>query len=82
MKKIVIKYEPFTFDQTLYIKEIGTDTDAEVVHIKANEIPKFISEAEDIEEVHLYGNEKLVQNVRKECLTKYRLHNIDFYVNN
>ncbi len=82
MKKIIIKYIPFTFDQVVYIKEIETDEDVKILHVKTDEISKFISETEDIEEVHLYGNEKIIKNIRKDCLTKYRLHNIDFYINN
>lgn len=78
MKEIIIKFEPFVFKQTVFIKENN--------HINKEEVPQkelssYISLLEDVDKVHLFGNEKFADKIKEECMTKYKINNINFYIN-
>ena len=79
MKEIIIKLEPFVFKQTLFIKdEQGTIVQ---VQVPQREVASYISFLAGIEKIHLFGNEKFINKIREECITKYNLKNIEFCMN-
>ena len=79
MKEVIIKFEPFVFKQTVFIKhENGTLTEEKVPQ---KELASYISLLEDVDKVHLFGQDKFAMKVKEECLTKYKVNNIDICIN-
>lgn len=79
MKEVIIKFEPFVFKQTIFIKE-GNEIKQE--QIPQKELSSFISLLDDVSKVHLFGNQKFAEKIKEECITKYKVNNIDFCINN
>lgn len=79
MKEVIIKFEPFVFKQTIFIKE-GNEIKQE--QIPQKELSSFISLLDDVNKVHLFGNQKFAEKIKEECTTKYKINNIDFCINN
>lgn len=80
MKEIVVKFEPFVFKQTLFIKDEETGA-IEQENIPQKELASYLSLREDICKVHFFGNEKFAEKIKTECLTKYKINNIEFLIN-
>lgn len=80
MKEIVVKFEPFVFKQTLFIKDEETGA-IEQENIPQKELASYLSLKEDICKVHFFGNEKFAEKIKTECLTKYKTNNIEFLIN-
>ena len=80
MKEIVIKFEPFVFKQTLFIKDKETGI-IEEENIPQKELASYLSLKEDICKVHFFGNEKFAEKIKTECLTKYKMNNIEILIN-
>lgn len=80
MKEIVIKFEPFVFKQTLFIKDEETGI-IEEENIPQKELASYLSLKEDICKVHFFGNEKFAEKIKTECLTKYKMNNIEILIN-
>lgn len=80
MKEIVIKFEPFVFKQTVFIKDTENGEITQE-HIPQKELTNFISLQEDVSKVHFFGNRKFAEKLRDECVTKYKLSESKFYFN-
>lgn len=80
MKEIVVKFEPFVFKQTLFIKDEETGV-IEEENIPQKELASYLSLREDICKVHFFGNEKFAEKIKTECLTKYKMNNIEILIN-
>ena len=80
MKEIVVKFEPFVFKQTLFIKDEETGV-IEQENIPQKELASYLSLREDICKVHFFGNEKFAEKIKTECLTKYKMNNIEILIN-
>lgn len=79
MKELIIKFEPFIFKQTIFIKE---DNDIiKQIQIPQKELAKFISLQENVSEIHFFGNKKFAEKIQEECITKYKLTNVRFSIN-
>ena len=79
MKEVIIKFEPFVFKQTVFIKnEDGTLVTDKVPQ---KELSSYISLLNDVSKVHLFGNDKYAMKLKEECLTKYKVNNIDICIN-
>lgn len=77
--EIIIKLEPFTLQQTVFIKhENGT---IERKELPQKELASFISLQKNVTKVHCFGNEKFVSKLEETCISKYKLNNIDFCIN-
>ena len=79
MKEIVIKFEPFVFKQTVFIRDENGGIDQE--QIPQKELASSLSLKEDICKVHFFGNEKFAEKLKTECVTKYKLQDSLFYIN-
>ena len=79
MKEIVIKFEPFVFKQTVFIRDENGEIDQE--QIPQKELASYLSLKEDICKVHFFGNEKFAEKLKIECVTKYKLQDSLFYIN-
>ena len=81
MKEMIIKLAPFVLKQTVYI------IDKETKEVKEDKIPqkelsKYISLHEnDIDHVHLFGNEDFIRKIQEECISKYKVCKCDFKIN-
>ena len=80
MKEIVVKFEPFVFKQTLFIKDEETGA-IEQENIPQKELASYLSLREDICKVHFFRNEKFAEKIKTECLTKYKMNNIEILIN-
>ena len=79
MDELIIKFEPFTLKQTIFIKH--EDGSIGRKEIPQSELTSFISLHPDICKIHFFGNEEFVSKIKEECITKYKMNNIDFCVN-
>lgn len=81
MKDFVIKFEPFVFKQTVFIRNTETgEVSAESVPQK--ELASYISLAENLHTVHFFGNKSYAEKIKNECLTKYNLKDsVQFIIN-
>ncbi len=79
MKEIVIKFEPFVFKQTVFIRDENGGIDQE--QIPQKELASYLSLKEDICKIHFFGNEKFAEKLKTECVTKYKLQDSLFYIN-
>lgn len=81
MKEMIIKLAPFVLKQTVYI------IDKETKEVKEDKIPQkelasYISLHEDeINCIHLFGNESFIKKVQEECSCKYKVCKCDFKIN-
>ena len=57
MKEIVVKFEPFVFKQTLFIKDEETGA-IEQENIPQAELTNYLSLKEDLHKIHFFGNAK------------------------
>ena len=80
MKEAIIKFEPFVFKQTVFIKD---DETGEVVqeHIPQAELTNYLSLKEDLHKIHFFGNAKFAQKIKAECVTKYKLDKVEILIN-
>ena len=78
MKDVIIKFEPFIFKQTVFIKEDNKITRDEVPQ---KELASYISLLEDVGKVHLFGNQKFAEKIKEECMTKYKINNLEILIN-
>lgn len=77
--ELVVKFEPFVLQQTIFIKH--ADGTIEQKDIPQKELASFISLQEDLSKVHFFGNKEFVSKVKEECLTKYKLKETIFCIN-
>lgn len=70
MKEVIIKFTPFVFKQTVFIKD-GEHLIEQKVPQK--EVAKFIAFCKDINTVHFFGNEHYAKKVKEECILKYQM---------
>lgn len=80
MKQIVIKFEPFVFRQTVFIKD---EDSGEITQesIPQKELASYLSLEEDICKVHFFGNEKFANKIKTECISKYKFQDSLFCIN-
>lgn len=80
MKEAIVKFEPFVFRQTVFIKdtENGEVTQED---IPQKELASYLSLKEDICKVHFFGNEKFASKIKTECLTKYKMDKVEIIIN-
>ena len=80
MKEAVIKFEPFVFKQTVFIRDNET---GEIIQeqIPQKELASYLSLKEDICKVHFFGNEKFAGKIKTECLTKYKMDKVEIIIN-
>ncbi len=74
MKEIIIKFEPFCFNQTVFMKDNET---GQVVKedIPQKDLSSFISLVEnECCKIHFFGNKDFAEKIKEECLTKYNIH--------
>ena len=79
MKEVIVKFEPFVFKQTIFIK--NEDGTIEKEQIPQKELASYISLLTDVEKVHLFGNEDFAKKIKEECITKYNLQNMEIIIN-
>lgn len=79
MKEVIIKFEPFVFKQTVFIKDEKGEITQE--HIPQKELGSFISLLNDVKTVHFFGNEKFAEKVKTECVTQYKLKDLEILIN-
>lgn len=79
MKEVIIKFEPFVFKQTVFIKDEKGEITQE--HIPQKELGSFISLLNDVKTVHFFGNEKFADKIKTECINKYNFKESIFYIN-
>lgn len=70
MKELIIKFQPFVFKQTVFIKD-GRNLIEESVPQK--DLASYISLCKDVDCVHFFGNAKFANKIKEECITKYRI---------
>ena len=81
MKEFVIKFEPFVFKQTVFIKDIETGTITQE-SVPQKDLASYISlQKEDLHKIHFFGNTKFAEKIKTECATKYNLQDSLFSVN-
>lgn len=80
MKEVVIKFEPFVFKQTIFLKDEQTGTII-IDSIPQKEIASYLSLREDIHKVHFFGNKKFAEKIKTECATKYKMDSIEILIN-
>ena len=80
MKEIVIKFEPFVFKQTVFIKDTEPGEVSQQL-IPQKELTNFLSLQTEAEKIHLFGNRKFAEKIKEECMTKYKLQESKFYFN-
>lgn len=79
MKEIIIKFEPFVFKQLVFIKDNETGN-IQQEYIPQKELASYLSLKQDICKIHLFGNAKFAEKIKKECATKYSI-NTDIIIN-
>ena len=70
MKELIIKFQPFVFKQTVFVKD-GSRLKEEQVPQK--DLANYISLCEGVHTVHFFGNEKFAKKIKEECITKYQM---------
>ena len=80
MKEAVIKFEPFVFKQTIFIRDDNTG-EVERKDIPQKEIASYLSFVNDINKIHFFGNEKFAEKIKKEFLTKYKMEKVEILIN-
>lgn len=80
MKEIVIQFQPFVFKQTVFIKEKES---GEIIQqkIPQKELATYISLQQNVETVHFFGNAKFADKIKNECITKYKMNNVNILIN-
>ena len=68
MKEIIIKFKPFVLKQTVFIKENDKIIEQKMAK---KELPDFLAKANDIDVIHFFGNQKYVEKIKDECLSKF-----------
>ena len=63
MKEIIIKFEPFTFKQVVFIKNSETGEITQEA-VPQKELSSYISLLDDVDEVHLFGNKKYAEKIK------------------
>lgn len=79
MKEVIVKFEPFVLNQTIFIK----DGEGNVIkkEIPQKELPSYLSLLSDASKVHFFGNKKFVEKIKTECVTKYNMNNVKIVIN-
>lgn len=80
MKEAIVKFEPFTFRQSVYFRDTKTGK-IEQERIPQSELSNYLSLVDDIETIHFFGNEKFVRKFKTECLTKYKMEKVNILIN-
>lgn len=78
MKDLIIKFAPFTFAQSVFVKEDDNITEEK---LPQKDIAKFIAAQKDISSIHFFGNEKYARKIAAEYLTNYDISDISIYFN-
>lgn len=74
MKEVVIKFEPFCFNQTIFIKDTETNQIIEQ-DIPQKDLSNFISLIDnECCGIHFFGKKEFAEKIKEECLTKYKVH--------
>lgn len=80
MKEIVIKFEPFVFKQTVFIKDLETGKITQE-KVPQAELASYLSLKENLLKVHFFGNAKFAQKIKTECATKFNLYDVEIIIN-
>ena len=80
MQEVVIKFEPFVFKQTVFIKNLESGNVSEE-HIPQKDLANYLSLMQDIKQVHFFGNAKYAEKIKNECLTKYKMDKVEITIN-
>lgn len=80
MKQIVVKFEPFDFRQTVFIKDDTTGNIKQEL-VPQKELVSYLSLKEDVYKIHFFGNEKFADKIKTECITKYNFNESVFCIN-
>jgi len=81
MKEMILKVAPFVFKQTVYIVDRETN-EVQEEQIPQKDLANYISLHEnEIDCVHLFGNEKFVRKIEQDCTCKYNVCKCNFKIN-
>ncbi len=75
MKEIHVKTKLFFAKQSVFIRDLETG-DIETYSIPLDELITFISSINNVKRINLIGNEKYVQRIKADYLTKFSNKNI------
>ena len=70
MRDIFIKTKLFIFNQSVIIRNNETGA-TETYSIPLDEIIDFVSTLNDVDTIHLSGNEKYIEQIKKDFTTRY-----------
>ncbi len=79
MKEVVIKFEPFVFKQTVFIRDSSGEIQKE--QVPQRELANYISLLNDVEKVHLFGNKNFAEKIKSDCITKYKISETKIIIN-
>ncbi len=68
MKEVIVKFEPFIFKQTVFIKDCDTEA-IETKQVPQKDLLNFLSLIPDVKVIHFFGNEKFAKKIKDDCLT-------------
>lgn len=80
MTEVVIKFEPFVFKQTVFIKDVQTGIITQE-SIPQKDLASYLSLKTDLHKIHFFGNAKFAEKIKTECATKYNLQDQLFSIN-
>ena len=80
MKEVIVKFEPFIFKQKIFIKDIETGLILQD-SVSQSDLANYISLLPNVQTVHCFGNEKYAMKIKRECIIKYKLKNVDILIN-
>lgn len=80
MTDLAIRVNPFILKSTVMVrdKELGIYREEKIAH---KDLAAFISAQENLDTVHLFGNEKYVKKIEEECIAKYNMERTIFLIN-
>ena len=80
MKEIIIKFEPFVFKQTVFIKNLETGQVTQDF-VPQKDLAKYIASQDNVTKVHFFGNKKYADKVKIECLNKFKNQPVEIVIN-
>lgn len=80
MKELIVKIQPFTMKQSIFIKDNDKIIEQKVDY---RNLPCFIAECDCLDSVHIFGNEKQAKKIMQECKLKYKVNTqkVNFVLN-
>lgn len=68
MKEIIVKFEPFVFKQTVFIKD---GEEIKKKSIPARDLIECLYNESKVSKIHFFGNVKYANKIKDEYLTNY-----------